>query len=938
METQQAEAAKAFRLATLDLILSSLTAELKQNSLDFGDLMVYAFDPTRTDVGRWRTDHFWHDSTKFDLLMRHWLSSRATESGVKHVQRFALENVVDRLEKEAKAITESSCLRLSTEAMLSHATDEFMLNTLAEDLKHYCPTACYVFHGFCTSRSQIKAQTATGKRRKDKIVSISLLSLLHEYNQFNNSFQSYSSLFLYGSGVGRQGISVISSYGNSTSYSKLIAKPIYQSLPGSGAGSVTVVLRRQPGLLYSLGAACRKFLRDVLAAHPFGIVYDNIDIHFKVAEQVIGKIDTLESGTCATAFKLFKANPQDMLVSDLMARFDRAPPLTLTDIQLSPDEAKLHRECIISTILRTIIHHAGPEFTKYLPLLNNNTPASSYKRELHHDRLHPLPTMHIDESTVKGNIEICTTIFKELGFDTSNPEFQQFVRLIAGDQLTIARLRAIAKNRLGHESGYESFQWLVPVLGLFHVKMAQAQGILETHLGASNSSRNPVSLSYHQTLLFQKPLPTPTPFHTARDLIRVSLYGRILDCLLLVSGASDLATLTQQLSVLDTSSATNQPYANSFSRLKQFATAIYDQYANRKRVYALRKERKQASKDTPAGDMILEDSILFICEALEFEEFTAAIKAGDSGRVLIVLKLWAFSFRANGRVKYAHEMLHLIHNMTHVWPPALRDIVLNNWLINPTGKPNSHVELDLVQEHLNFWIKNAYKAHGSSASWEWLATISPCVDVLRTLTRGFQRTLGDDQGVRHASADQTRTIDALMRSLAMNKVHMIKPGRKRAEENGAPVVDVLSAGMQALVHGANSPLTEFNQNFKVLQQRRKLTPITCKKDQSEATGNEDRSLSKETRNEREDPDAERAGPEPQSEETAPESDQGSTSSSETEDDIWSEEKKEFDLEFELGEEVGYGFELEDDWGGDAESFEADEALEMEESGVDETAE
>lgn len=32
-------------------------------------------------------------------------------------------------------------------------------------------------------------------------------------------------------------------------------------------------------------------------------------------------------------------------------------------------------------------------------------------------------------------------------------------------------------------------------------------------------------------------------------------------------------------------------------------------------------------------------------------------------------------------------------------------IVLDNWLLNPTGNPDSWVELDLVQEHLNYWIK-----------------------------------------------------------------------------------------------------------------------------------------------------------------------------------------------------------------------------------------
>lgn len=34
-----------------------------------------------------------------------------------------------------------------------------------------------------------------------------------------------------------------------------------------------------------------------------------------------------------------------------------------------------------------------------------------------------------------------------------------------------------------------------------------------------------------------------------------------------------------------------------------------------------------------------------------------------------------------------------------------RNIVLNNWLVNPTGNPFSWVEVDLMQEHMNFWIK-----------------------------------------------------------------------------------------------------------------------------------------------------------------------------------------------------------------------------------------
>ncbi|KAF8811860.1 hypothetical protein BYT27DRAFT_7088568 [Phlegmacium glaucopus] len=50
-------------------------------------------------------------------------------------------------------------------------------------------------------------------------------------------------------------------------------------------------------------------------------------------------------------------------------------------------------------------------------------------------------------------------------------------------------------------------------------------------------------------------------------------------------------------------------------------------------------------------------------------------------------------------------MLHLLHNLTNVWMKEIWRVVTENWLLNPTGKANAFVEMDLVQEHLNFWIK-----------------------------------------------------------------------------------------------------------------------------------------------------------------------------------------------------------------------------------------
>ncbi|KDN46746.1 hypothetical protein RSAG8_04126, partial [Rhizoctonia solani AG-8 WAC10335] len=652
LERMAQEAARA-RLDTLSTILYSLTLTLVQHGFDLGDLLLYAFDPA-SNLGRFRFDQFWHRPETFSQLMRLWTGRGATETGQKLVKEFSIDLTTWLMKREAQRPTHQG--------------------KISETLTGGAP--CPSNRGVCPSRayalSSMRLPTVVSRRRKDKvcssdmasctglmqflikIVSIATLSLLQEYNQLNNKFQSLSALFLYASGVSRQGISVISSYGNSTSYSKLISRPTSKASVSTSQGTVVAVKRRQAGTLFNLSQACRQLLRDIAAASPVAVVYDNINVFFRVENVAIGKKDSLESGTCATGFALFKARPEDMKVSDLNVQFENAPGLTLDDLQHTPQEAKLHFDSMIYTILDIIDTYGGPEFQKYQPLLDKIVPISQHKWELHQDRIYPFPTMELDEATIKGNIEICKEIFKELGFDTTAPEFLDFVHLIAGDQLTISRLRSIAKNRIGHESGYESFEWLTPIIGLFHLKMAQTQGMLDVHLGKSNSSRNPTSLLFQNTLLQQKPIPTPTPFRTARDLIQLS-----------------------QLDPLDP----KIPPQRSFDQLRELAERIYRQNASTAEVYRLRKARKSAGDEyTTAGDMVFEDSSLFIRDALEVHAYTAAIKAGDSGRALLSLKLWALAFRANGRSKYAQEMLYLIHNLTHVWPGPLRDIILNNWL------------------------------------------------------------------------------------------------------------------------------------------------------------------------------------------------------------------------------------------------------------------
>ncbi|KAH7906596.1 hypothetical protein BJ138DRAFT_1162278 [Hygrophoropsis aurantiaca] len=80
--------------------------------------------------------------------------------------------------------------------------------------------------------------------------------------------------------------------------------------------------------------------------------------------------------------------------------------------------------------------------------------------------------MNIEEASTAGNAEVIEAILKELKLDTSQASFTDVVKLIAGDQLSIARLRSVAATRAGNEGGSSSLQWAVFVPGLFHYKIA----------------------------------------------------------------------------------------------------------------------------------------------------------------------------------------------------------------------------------------------------------------------------------------------------------------------------------------------------------------------------------------------------------------------------------------------------------------------------------
>ncbi|KZP29949.1 hypothetical protein FIBSPDRAFT_985501 [Athelia psychrophila] len=530
--------------------LNATLASLDPRGLTWSDLMTYVFDPVYKQ-GRHRYSGFFNTVGAASKILNHWISPQ--NPAHEEVHEWAVGYVERCVAGEGKFVNEKGFLH-SKKATLS-ATN--ILN-------------------FSMQGHQDKLRKHAGT------VTCAALMLLGEFSQKNNLLGQVMGLYMYASGAQKQVITVLSHLGLTESYSSITRKP--RQAEDTEELEVPTMPSLKPwdaGTLRVLSNCMRGIARSVAATGLFGTVYDNINMVFRTAEQVIGRTDSQENGTCATIWPLWNLKLEDMKVSDLQKAFDIAPPLTLDQILLNPAETLQFDQCLLHCILRILVTHGGEKFKKFGDDLKASQPQTEYVIGLHKTDLHPLPGMNIDESTIVGNAEVVTAILTELGLLDGKGEMNfETLKIFAGDQLSIARLRALLNIRAGHEGKLGGYGWGLWMPGLFHAKIADMHGFFVTHWGKPNAgTRNPGSLSFHNTVLHRNPilLTSLPPFRTLRDLTFVSLYARLLHCLLLVSGKRSL-----------------DEYADSvtWEGLKTDAEKILHQYTDPARVGELRWKRR----------------------------------------------------------------------------------------------------------------------------------------------------------------------------------------------------------------------------------------------------------------------------------------------------------------------------------------------------------
>ncbi|EPS92738.1 hypothetical protein FOMPIDRAFT_1137387, partial [Fomitopsis schrenkii] len=161
---------------------------------------------------------------------------------------------------------------------------------------------------------------------------------------------------------------------------------------------------------------------------------------FHIAEQRTGHKTTQQNGTCATAFGLYEADPENMLTADYLHSFVKAPSLALRHVLLSSSGTIAFHHLMRHTVLSIIVNYGGPAFERFKSAASPSLPLRSRPIPLHKTDIFPLPTMNIDELTIVGNAEVVERIFSDVGLDMAATDFTRTVKLIAGDHLSINRI------------------------------------------------------------------------------------------------------------------------------------------------------------------------------------------------------------------------------------------------------------------------------------------------------------------------------------------------------------------------------------------------------------------------------------------------------------------------------------------------------------------
>ncbi|KAF8169463.1 hypothetical protein K438DRAFT_1615122 [Mycena galopus ATCC 62051] len=613
----------------------------------------------------------------------------------------------------------------------SHASamdlEDFQIETMAQTMKEIAPDLWNLLH--------------------------LLLIMMQSRNNKSNALESVFGIFLHSTNTPEKVIQALAHMGISISPSAIHSA------------------------IHSLSAETVENLRTMGQTLLVGYAYDNFDINFPTIVPTIEKaIDPLTHLTSGAIICL----EHGVILKDLECSEELWAKSTLNPH--GPAEFRDHRKILES-----------PEAVEQIPLVKM--------------RYAPARAMDTNQSTHTGNITAMADLLRQGGVGPPPPPHDpsetdpvkiaqrkrvqnlvsllKYVVLFFGDLGTAERVQGILLRRSIESSPWLRYQFVVFVMGFFHLKMACADAIWRIFIEPKNARVDPTSLmtyvAQHRPRETGKIGSNPG-FRRMHEVIRHDGIVLRLDAWRVEAKRRNLGLSLEDF-------ARSKP---SIAVLDDMANYLAENYVSGGEVdiYSVRSESLERRDKQHENTLIMHQYFLL------YEELSFAMNRGDIGRLETTFPPWISIFKATGKHKYSSHMRKYLTDVHFVYPPRLGRAVRYNSLVCPTGIFDQFRGVDWVEESMiNLYTKHTFGGSGSNYTKARVIEESTLIKIYhschRTIEKNFCLT---SLNSRHGSPDLTKTFAHMLEYLKANSPNEQKAGRDSAYS----IPDMLDKGEHLL--------------------------------------------------------------------------------------------------------------------------------------------
>lgn len=237
--------------------------------------------------------------------------------------------------------------------------------------------------------------------------------------------------------------------------------------------------------------------------------------------------------------------------------------------------------------------------------------------------------------------------------------FRKHLMLIHGDLGTWERLMSVMESCKIEKTEKNHLQFVVFILGLFHLRMAAAEAIWRTYIKDSAARIDIQIVFAYVNILRPKEtgkFASNPRFRHMHEVIHDISNAAFMDCWQLEAQHCNPAC--KDLEIF----ATSEP---TWETLQQMAIRITQTYI------AGEKFSQEHQKDLKARDWGFENMLLRNQDFLDYIELCHAMDYGDIGQVEEMFMPWICVFKATGKHKYAVAMTQMLYNLLNVYPAPL---------------------------------------------------------------------------------------------------------------------------------------------------------------------------------------------------------------------------------------------------------------------------